>query len=92
MNRYLLELYTDYLLNAFSYITATGLSAMTGGEVSHDKVTRFFSEKQMNSRTLWRLVKPVVHELEKVAKEDEVDGALIVLRKVRIYGSLWVFK
>jgi len=84
MNRYLLELYTDYLLNAFSYTTATGLSAMTGGEVSHDKVTHFLSEKEMDSRTLWRLVKPMVHELEKEAKEDGEDGALIVLRKVRI--------
>jgi hypothetical protein len=84
MNRYLLELYTDYLLNAFSYTTATGLSAMTGREVSHDKVTHFLSEKEMDSRTLWRLVKPVVHELEKEAKEDGEDGALIVLRKVRI--------
>ena len=45
---------------------------MTGGEVSHHKVTRFLSEKEMDSRTLWRLVKPVVHELEKVAKEDDL--------------------
>ena len=78
MNRDLLELYTDYLLSAFSYTTATGLSAMTGGEVSHDKVTRFLSEKEMDSRTLWRLVKPVVRKLEKEAKEDEEDGVLIV--------------
>lgn len=28
MNRDLLELYTDYLLSAFSYTTATGLSAI----------------------------------------------------------------
>jgi hypothetical protein len=57
---------------------------MSGGEVSHDKVTHFLSEKEMDSRTLWRLVKPVVHELEEGAKEDGEDGALIVLRKVRI--------
>jgi hypothetical protein len=57
---------------------------MTGGEVSHDKVAHFLSEKEMDSRTLWRLVKPVVHELEKEAKEEREDGALIVLRKVRI--------
>ncbi len=31
MNRDLLELYTDYLLSAFSYTTATGLSAMPFG-------------------------------------------------------------
>jgi hypothetical protein len=57
---------------------------MTGGEVSHDKVAHFLSEKAMDSRTPWRLEKPVVYELEKEAKEDGEDGALIVLRKVRI--------
>lgn len=49
---------------------------MTGGKVSHDKVTRSLSEKEMDSRTPWRLVKSVVHELEKEAKEDEEDGDL----------------
>jgi len=52
MNTDLLELCTDYLLSAFSYTTATGLSKMTGGVVSHDKVTRFLSEKELNSSEL----------------------------------------
>jgi hypothetical protein len=78
MNKDLLELYTDYLLSSFSHTTATGLSAMTGGEVSHDKVTRFLSEKDLDSRSLWRLVKPVVRELEKKAEEDELFGVLII--------------
>ena len=64
MNTDLLELYSDYLLSAFSYTTATGLSKMTGGAVSHDKVTRFLSEKESDSPALWRLVKPLVRELE----------------------------
>src|SRR5215210_4248378 len=64
MNRDLLELYTDYLLSAFSHTTATGLSRVTGGAVSHDKITRFLSEKELDSRVLWRLVKPLVRELE----------------------------
>jgi hypothetical protein len=64
MNTDLLELYSDYLLSAFSYTTATGLSAMTGGAVSHDKITRFLSEKELDSRALWRLVKPLARELE----------------------------
>jgi hypothetical protein len=37
MNKDLLELYSDYLLSAFCHVTATGLSAMTGGTVSHNK-------------------------------------------------------
>src|SRR3954454_8608029 len=75
MNKDLLELYTDYLLSAFSYTTATGLSKMTNQEVSHDKVTRFLSEEDLDSRVLWRLVKPLVRELE---KEEEEEGVLII--------------
>lgn len=73
MNTDLLELYTDYLLSAFGYTTATGLSKMTGAAVSHDKVTRFLSEKELNSSELWRLVKPLVREFE-----DEDSGILII--------------
>jgi hypothetical protein len=72
MNTDLLELYSDYLLSAFSYTTATDLSRMTGAAVSHDKVTRFLAEKELNSSELWRLVKPLVRELE-----DE-GGVLII--------------
>ena len=74
MNTDLLELYTDYLLSAFSYTTATGLSKMTDGEVSHDKVTRFLSEKELDSPALWRLVKPLVRELE----DEGSPGILII--------------
>ncbi len=77
MNGDLLELYSDYLLSAFSHTTATGLSAMTGGEVSHDKVARFLSGKDMDSRALWSLVKPVVRELKKEASQEE-EGVLII--------------
>ncbi len=73
MNRDLLELYSDYLLSAFSYTTATGLSAMTGGAVSHDKITRFLRGKELDSAALWRLVKPMARILE-----DEEEGVLIV--------------
>jgi DDE superfamily endonuclease len=74
MNKDLLELYTDYLISAFSYTTATGLSKMTDQEISHDKVTRFLSEEDLDSRVLWRLVKPLVRELEK----EEGGGVLII--------------
>jgi len=75
MNSDLLELYSDYLLSAFSYTTATGLSAMTNGTISHDKITRFLSEKELNSPALWRLVKPLVREID---EGDEAEGVLII--------------
>lgn len=78
MNKDLLELYSDYLLSAFSHTTATGLSAMTNGEVSHDKITRFLSEKDLDSPALWRLVKPLIRSLEKEAAQHQREGVLII--------------
>jgi hypothetical protein len=49
MNKDLLELYSNYLLSTFSHTTATGLSAMTNGAISHDKITRFLGEKGLDS-------------------------------------------
>jgi hypothetical protein len=51
-------------LSTFSHATVTGLSKMTNGEVSHDKITRFLSEKDLDSPALWRLVKPMVRKLK----------------------------
>ncbi len=58
----LLELYTDYLLVAPNNCTATGLSAITDNLVSHDQITRLLTGR-LDSRTLWREVKPMVHEI-----------------------------
>jgi hypothetical protein len=57
MNREMLELYSDYLLSSFGPTTATGLSALTGGAVSHDQVTRFLASEDFSAKTLWQLVK-----------------------------------
>src|SRR3954447_2680146 len=74
MNRDLLELYSDYLLSAFGHTTATGLSKMTGEALSHDKVTRFLSENELDSPKLWRLVKLLVRQLE----DEGSSGVLII--------------
>jgi uncharacterized pyridoxamine 5'-phosphate oxidase family protein len=66
-----LELYTDYLLSTFGSATATGLSAMVEGEVSHDRITRFLSGQDYTSKDLWQQVKATVREVEKE------DGVLI---------------
>lgn len=69
MNNELLELYTDYLISSFGAATATGLSEMVDGTVSHDRVTRFLSERDYTSRDLWLQVKKTVRE---VARDDAV--------------------
>lgn len=60
MNKDQLELHTDYLLSAFSYATATGLSAMVNGQVSHDQITRFLFGEEYTSKDLWQTVKATV--------------------------------
>lgn len=66
-----LELYTDYLISTSGYATATGLSSMVDGAISHDRVTRFLSERTYTSKDLWREVKATVREMERE------DGVLI---------------
>ena len=66
-----LELYTDYLISTFGAATATGLSAMVDGDISHDHVTRFLSEREYTSKDLWLQVKSTVRQIEKE------DGVLI---------------
>ena len=72
MDKQLLETYTDYLMSSFSYTTATGLSLMVQGEISHDKITRFLSSEDFTSTDLWKMVKPTVREIE------SIEGVLIV--------------
>ena len=64
MNTELLDLYSDYLLVTDRYATATGLSAITDGRISHDKITRFLNEEELDSKALWKIVKLKVRELE----------------------------
>ena len=66
-----LELYTDYLISSFSYTTATGLSFALDGAVSHDQVTRWLSSTDVDSKDLWKKVKPLVRAVE------SQDGVLI---------------
>lgn len=72
MNKSLLDLYTDYLISSFGPTTATGLSRLLQGEVSHDQITRFLASSPKTSADLWRIVKPMVRQLE------IPDGLLII--------------
>lgn len=61
-----LELYTDYLMvNASGYATATGLSNMMEGEISHDQITRLLSKQEFTSKNLWKEVKSTVRQVER---------------------------
>lgn len=73
MNKNLLDIYTDYLISQNKYATATALSELLDGEISHDKITRFLNGEIFNSKDLWQYVKSQVRE-----HEEENGGVLIV--------------
>jgi hypothetical protein len=64
MDKDLLDLYSDYLICSFSSTTATGLSNLLGGNISHDKITRFLSGEPYSSKDLWLFAKPIVRKIE----------------------------
>jgi len=75
-NDELLDLYSDYLLSAFGQTTATGLSAMLGGQVSHDQIQRFLAGSRRTSADLWRIAKPHVRQIEKKDAVMIVDDSI----------------
>ena len=65
MNKELLTLYSDYLISSFSQTTATGLLGALDGQISHDRITRFLSACDFDSKPLWLLVKLVIRQYER---------------------------
>jgi len=59
-----LDLYTDYLLSSFGQTSSTGLSRLVDEAISHDRISRFLSGNEFNSRTLWQEVKPLVRKYQ----------------------------
>ena len=72
MNGKLLDIYTDYLISQNQYATATGLSKLLDGDISHDQVTRFLHREELASKQLWQYVKP------EVRKHENEGGVFIV--------------
>ncbi len=64
MNKDLFDLYTDYLICSTEQTTATQLSRMLDGNISHDQVTRFLSSQTFSSKDLWKLVRPTLRQIE----------------------------
>ena len=68
----MLDFYTDFLLSSFGQASATNLSRLSDGTISHDRVTRFLNAEEQTSAALWREVKALVRHVENEA------GVLIV--------------
>jgi hypothetical protein len=70
------ELYSDYLLASFGATTATGLSELLEGEVSHDQVTRYLASTKKTASDLWRTVKSFVREVQAEAGVLIIDDSI----------------
>ncbi len=73
MDKKLLDIYTDYLISQNQFATATGLSRLLDGDISHDQVTRFLHREDLSSKHLWQYVKPEIRK-----NEQETGGIFIV--------------
>jgi DDE superfamily endonuclease len=67
-----LDRYSDYLLATSKVATATGMSRLFDGKISHDKVTRFLSTVYLDAKTVWSKAKPLVR-----AHQSDEHGVLI---------------
>lgn len=76
MDKALLDIYTDYLISSFGATTATGLSALLDGTISHDQITRFLSASPQKSPDLWLLVKPIVRRIQSPEAILSVDDSI----------------
>jgi len=64
MNDNISDLYVDYLLSSFGSVTATGLSDVVDGLISHDKITMMLSRKPGTSADLRSVAKPLIRQSE----------------------------
>lgn len=66
-----LDLYTDYLLSSTGPTTATGLSRLLDGALSHDHITRWLSSTTLGSAQVWRQAKPLIRQAETCQLAEE---------------------
>ena len=72
-----LDLYTDYLISSTGQTSATGLSRLFDGQLSHDQVTRWLSSVSLDSRQVWGHAKPLIRQVERALEPD--DFAVLVV-------------
>ena len=65
------DLYTDYLLSSTGPTTATGLSRLLDGALSHDHITRWLSQGTYGPAEVWRQAKPLIRQAEAQRSADE---------------------
>jgi len=66
-----LDMYTDYLISSTGPTTATGLSKLYDGAISHDQVRRLLTNSYLDSKDLWAKSKPLIRAGEQTKSVDE---------------------
>jgi hypothetical protein len=70
------DLYSDYWLASFGATTATGLSELLEGAVSHDQVTRDLAGTKKTASALWQTVKTCVRKVQSEAGVLIIDDSI----------------
>ena len=65
------DIYTDYLISSTGQASATGLSRLYEGAISHDQVTRMLAKEYLDSTDLWSKAKPLVRRAQQARKQEE---------------------
>jgi DDE superfamily endonuclease len=66
-----LDLYTDYLISSTGQTSATGLSRLFDGQLSHDQVTRWLRSVYLDSRQVWSHAKPLIRQTERTLEAED---------------------
>ena len=59
-----MDIYTDYLISSTGQASATGLSRLYDGAISHDQVTRLLTNSYLDSKDLWAKSKALIRANE----------------------------
>ena len=76
MDREMIDIYSDYLITNFGQATATSLSNVLNGELSHDSITRALADRELTSKDYWRQVKPTVREIQDENASISIDDLI----------------
>lgn len=76
-NPELLDLYSDYLIASFNLTTATGMSSLMDGAISHDQISRFLGQGLFSQQEYWQWVKPLIRKVEHADGVIKIDDTIL---------------
>ena len=75
-NPHILDLYSDYLISSFNLTTATGMSEVLDGALSHDQITRFLGQDLLTQKEYWKCIKKVIRRIESSEGVIKIDDTI----------------